>query len=110
MVVTAVGQRRPSADVNIIVVSLDDHNIVGVLRPMMMIVVITVMIVVVAVVGIREGGATTEGDVAVHPLDVNVRSGPGSSLCRLLCYSFGRGGMLVRWIAPRQKRGEIFWG
>ena len=117
MVMTGVGQWRPSTDVNIIVVSLDDHNVVYVLRAMMMIVVITVMMVVVAVAvaGIREGvrGAAAESGVAVHRVNMNVRLRPRSLLCRLLCYSFGRWTMLMRlmWfmITSSQKGRQAFW-
>ena len=97
MMMTRFGLRKPSADVNIIVVSLDNQDVVRVLRAMM-IVVITVMMVVVAVTGIREGGrrTTTESNVAVHPVDMNVRSRPRFFLRRLLCWHSGRGGIPMR--------------
>lgn len=77
---------------NVLVVSLDDQNILRLLRAMM------VMVVVVVVVRIWEGsrGTATESDVVVHPVGLNVRFGSRSLLGRLLCWSCGRGAMLVR--------------
>lgn len=90
---------------NIIVVSFDNHNLVRVLRAMMMIVMITVMMVVMAVAGVWDGirGTTTVSDVAVHRVDVSVRSRPGSFLCRFLCWSMLAGLMrfVMRGITPR---------
>lgn len=88
-----VGQRRSPADVNVIDLAFNSNSIVGAL-PAMMIVMITVMMVVVTVAGIRR--TTAQSDVAVHPVDVNVKSRPRSSLCRLLCSRFGRWAMFMR--------------
>jgi hypothetical protein len=55
---------------DIVVVSLDDHNIVSVLRSVM------VIVVVVVVAWIREGGwrTTIKSGMAVGSIDMNVRS------------------------------------
>ena len=77
---TRVGQRGSSTNMNIVVVSFDNHNVVvGVLRATMMIVVmVAVVMVVVAVAWIRDRGwGTTFGScMAVRPIDVDVRSCP----------------------------------
>ena len=78
-----VGQRGPSTDMNVVVVSLDDHNVVGVLRGVMVIMVmIVVVIAVVAVAWIR--GAAVETDVAIRPIDVDVRTRTAVFLCQWL--------------------------
>jgi len=115
--VTRVGQRGSSTDMNIVVVSFDNHNIVGVFRPVMTIAAMIVVVVVfVAVAWIRERGwrATTKSDMAVLPVDVDVRSRPRLSLCRLLCCCRHRVilvrmmGFVILRISPRQKRGKVF--
>jgi len=69
-----VGQRGSSTDMNIVVVSFDDHNVIGVLRTVMA----PVMMAMVAVAWIRGrgrgGGTTIKGDVAICPIDVDERS------------------------------------
>lgn len=77
---------------------------------MVIVVMITmVVMVVVAVVWIWgwSWGATVESDMAVRPVDVDVRAGLALFLCQLLCCCM-IGTTLVRMmrgISPRQKRG-----
>jgi hypothetical protein len=89
MVVMRVGEGRPSADMNIIVVSFDDHNVVCVLGAVVVVVVVVAVVVVVVVVTVTwiwdgNWGTTVESDVAVHPVDVNVGARFSLVLCRLL--------------------------
>lgn len=94
---------------DIIIVSFDDHNVVGVLRVMMVIIVvivvmIVVVMVVVAVAWIRV--AAVESDVTIRPVDVDARTRPAFFLCQWL-YCRRRRAMLVRVMridAARQKR------
>ena len=74
-----------------------------------------VVMVLVAVTWIREGGgrATTKSDMAVLPIDVDVRTRPKLSMCRLLCWCRHRiilvrviGFVMLR-VLPRQKRGQV---
>ena len=96
VVVMWVGEGRPSADVNIIVVSFDDHNVVCVLGAVVVVAVVMVVVVVVTVTWIWDGnwGTTVESNVAVHPVDVNVGARSSLVLCRLLYWRW-RGAMLM---------------
>ena len=78
--------------------------------------IIVMVVVVVAVAWIRDRGwrTTSESDVTVRPIDMDVRTRITFSLCRLLCCC-RQGAMLIRMIrlvmwraSPRQKRGQIF--
>ena len=76
----------------------------------MIIVVIIVVMVVMAVAWIRDGswGATVESDMAVHPIDVNVRSRSTLFLCRLLCRRRAVLVRMMRTITSCQKWREVF--
>ena len=104
-----VGKRGSSTDTNVVIISFDDHNVVGVLRTMMA----PVMMVMVAVAWIRGrgrgGGTTVKSDVAICPVDVDERSRAtilrqllcccrlGAMLVCVMCFVMGR-------VSPRQKR------
>lgn len=114
MVVTRVGHWGSSIDVDIVVVSFDNHNVVSVLRAVVMIVVMVVVVVVMS--WIWEGGwrTTVKGDVAVCPIDMNVRTRPTFYLCRLLCCCRREWTVmrtlrfLMLRISPRQKWWQVF--
>jgi len=93
---------------DVVIVSFDDNNVVGVLQVMMVIVVvIIVMIVVVMVVAVaRIQGAAVESDMTICPVDVDARARPAFFLCQWL-YCRQRRAMLMRVLrigALRQKR------
>jgi len=105
LVMARVGQRGPSTDMNVVIVSFDDHNIVCVFGVVMVIVVmIVVVMVVVAVAWIR--GAAVESEVAIRPIDVDARTRIAFFLCQWL-YCRRRKAMRTRMMrvdAQRQKR------
>jgi len=72
---------------NVVVVSFDNYDIVRVLRAMTMIVVMVAVMVVMVVARIWDRRATVISDVAVHPIDMDVRSRPKFFL--LSCCSWG---------------------
>lgn len=84
VVMVRVGLWRPPTNMNIVIISFNNHNLVGLRAMMMMIVMITVVVVVVpvAVTWVRVGvwSTSTESGVAVRPVDMNERSRPLGTL------------------------------